>query len=132
MPAMMWKGCWLAVLSHTREGLPLNKLPRDFSFDLLDEDWDHFMPMMENALRRIPALEKAEVRMLLNGPESFTLDSQFMLGESPEVPGLFLMGGMNSTGIALAGGAGRAMAEWIIAGEPTIELNEADIRRFSS
>jgi len=86
---------------------------------------------MENALRRIPALEKAEVRMLLNGPESFTLDSQFMLGESPEVPGLFLMGGMNSTGIALAGGAGKAMAEWIIAGEPTMELNEADIRRFS-
>ncbi|MCT4554580.1 MAG: FAD-dependent oxidoreductase [Pelagimonas sp.] len=113
------------------KGLPLDRLPRDFSFDLLDEDWDHFMPMMENALRRIPALEQAEVRMLLNGPESFTLDSQFMMGESPEVPGLFLMGGMNSTGIALAGGAGRAMAEWIIAGEPTMELNEADIRRFS-
>ncbi|QFT74949.1 FAD-dependent oxidoreductase [Ruegeria sp. THAF33] len=113
------------------KGLPLDRLPADFSFDLLDEDWDHFMPMMENALRRIPALERAEVRMLLNGPESFTLDSQFMLGESPEVPGLFLMGGMNSTGIALAGGAGKAMAEWIIAGEPTMELNEADIRRFS-
>lgn len=112
------------------KGLPMDRLPNDFSFDLLDEDWDHFMPMMENALRRIPALEHAEVRMLLNGPESFTLDSQFMLGESPEVPGLFLMGGMNSTGIALAGGAGKAMAEWIIAGEPTMELNEADIRRF--
>lgn len=115
---------------HAR-GLPLDRLPADFSFDLLDEDWDHFMPMMENALRRIPALERAEVRMLLNGPESFTLDSQFMLGESPEVPGLFLLGGMNSTGIALAGGAGKAMAEWIIAGEPTMELNEVDIRRFS-
>ncbi len=113
------------------KGISTKDLPSDFSFDLLDEDWDHFMPMMENALRRIPALEKAEVRMLLNGPESFTLDSQFMLGESPEVPGLFLMGGMNSTGIALAGGAGKAMAEWIIAGEPTMELNEADIRRFS-
>ena len=112
------------------KGLPPDRLPADFSFALLDEDWDHFMPMMENALRRIPALERAEVRMLLNGPESFTPDSQFMLGESPEVPGLFLMGGMNSTGIALAGGAGRAMAEWIIAGEPTMELNEADIRRF--
>lgn len=113
------------------KGISTKDLPADFSFDLLDEDWDHFMPMMENALRRIPALEKAEVRMLLNGPESFTADSQFMLGESPEVPGLFLMGGMNSTGIALAGGAGKAMAEWIIAGEPTMELNEADIRRFS-
>ncbi|WP_170578233.1 GcvT family protein [Ruegeria arenilitoris] len=113
------------------KGISTKDLPADFSFDLLDENWDHFMPMMENALRRIPALEKAEVRMLLNGPEGFTLDSQFMLGESPEVPGLFLMGGMNSTGIALAGGAGKAMAEWIIAGEPTMELNEADIRRFS-
>lgn len=113
------------------KGISTKDLPADFSFDLLDEDWDHFMPMMENALRRIPALEKAEVRMLLNGPESFTLDSQFMMGESPEVPGLFLMGGMNSTGIALAGGAGRAMAEWVIAGEPTMELNEADLRRFS-
>lgn len=112
------------------KGISTRDLPSDFSFDLLDEDWDHFMPMMENALRRIPALETAEVRMLLNGPESFTLDSQFMLGESPEVPGLFLMGGMNSTGIALAGGAGKAMAEWIIAGEPTMELSEADIRRF--
>ena len=113
------------------KGISTKDLPADFSFDLLDEDWDHFMPMMENALRRIPALETAEVRMLLNGPESFTLDSQFMMGESPEVPGLFLIGGMNSTGIALAGGAGKAMAEWIIAGEPTMELNEADIRRFS-
>lgn len=113
------------------KGISTKDLPADFSFDLLNEDWDHFMPMMENALRRIPALEQAEVRMLLNGPESFTLDSQFMLGESPEVPGLFLIGGMNSTGIALAGGAGKAMAEWIIAGEPTMELNEADIRRFS-
>ena len=112
------------------KGISISELPGDFGFDLLDEDWDHFMPIMENALRRIPALERAEVRMLLNGPESFTLDGQFMLGESPEVPGLFLIGGMNSTGIALAGGAGKAMAEWIIAGEPTMELSEADIRRF--
>ncbi len=125
------EGLLVGCFEPNAKGLPLNRLPEGFSFDLLDEDWDHFMPMMENALRRIPALERAEVRMLLNGPESFTLDSQFMLGESPEVPGLFLMGGMNSTGIALAGGAGKAMAEWIIAGEPTMELNEADIRRFS-
>ncbi|MEP4038528.1 FAD-dependent oxidoreductase [Pseudophaeobacter sp.] len=124
------EGLLVGCFEPHAKGLPMEKLPADFSFDLLGEDWDHFMPMMENALHRIPALEKAEVRMLLNGPESFTLDSQFMMGESPEVPGLFLMGGMNSTGIALAGGAGMAMAEWIIAGEPTMELNEADIRRF--
>jgi 4-methylaminobutanoate oxidase (formaldehyde-forming) len=111
--------------------LPLDRLPANFSFDLLDEDWDHFAPMMENALHRIPALEFAEAKMLLNGPESFTLDSQFMLGESPEVPGLFLLGGMNSTGIALAGGAGRALAEWIVNGNPTMDLLEADVRRFA-
>lgn len=125
------EGLLVGCFEPHAKGLPLQKLPQEFSFDLLDEDWDHFMPMMDNALKRIPALHHAEVRMLLNGPESFTLDSQFMLGESPDVPGLFLMGGMNSTGIALAGGAGRAMAEWIIEGEPTMELNEADIRRFS-
>ncbi|WP_300073347.1 FAD-dependent oxidoreductase [uncultured Ruegeria sp.] len=124
------EGLLVGSFEPNAKGLPLSRLPADFSFDLLDEDWDHFTPMMENALRRIPALETAEVRMLLNGPESFTLDSQFMLGESPDVPGLFLMGGMNSSGIALAGGAGKALAEWIIAGHPTMELNEADIRRF--
>jgi 4-methylaminobutanoate oxidase (formaldehyde-forming) len=124
------EGLLVGCFEPHAKGLPLDRLPADFSFDLLEEDWDHFMPMMDTALRRIPALERAEVRMLLNGPESFTLDSQFMLGESPEVPGLFLMGGMNSTGIALAGGAGKAMAEWIIAGAPTMELTEADIRRF--
>ena len=112
------------------KGISTRDLPDEFSFDLLDEDWDHFLPMMENALLRIPALERAEVRMLLNGPESFTLDGQFIMGESPEVQGLFLIGGMNSTGIALAGGAGKAMAEWIVAGGPTMELNEADILRF--
>lgn len=124
------EGLLVGSFEPNAKGLALSKLPADFSFDLLDEDWDHFMPMMENALRRIPALERAEVRMLLNGPESFTLDSQFMLGASPHVPGLFMLGGMNSSGIALAGGAGKALAEWIIAGHPTMELNEADIRRF--
>ena len=80
--------------------LPLSRLPRDFAFELLNEDWDHFEPMLANAIHRIPALETAEVRMMLNGPESFTLDNHFMLGESAEVPGLFLGCGMNSVGIA--------------------------------
>jgi len=125
------EGLLVGSFEPNAKGLPLSRLPADFSFDLLGEDWDHFMPMMENALRRIPALENAEVRMLLNGPESFTLDSQFIVGESPDVPGLFVLGGMNSSGIALAGGAGKALAEWMIAGHPTMELNEADIRRFN-
>ena len=111
--------------------LPLEKLPRDFSFDLLNEDWDHFEPMMRNAIHRVPALETAEVRMLLNGPESFTPDGHFMLGESPAVDGLFLGCGFNSAGIASSGGAGRALAEWIVEGEPTVDLWEVDVRRFA-
>ena len=71
MRAMMWRGCWLARLSPMPKGISTKDLPADFSFDLLDEDWDHFMPMMENALRRIPALEKAEVRMLLERAGKF-------------------------------------------------------------
>ena len=62
------------------KALPLDRLPRDFSFDLLNEDWDHFEPMLRNAMHRVPALETAEVRMLLNGPESFTLDGNLWHG----------------------------------------------------
>ena len=112
------------------KALPLEKLPKEFSFDLLNEDWDHFEPMMRNAVHRVPALETAEVRMLLNGPESFSLDGYFMLGESPSVDGLFLGCGHNSSGIAASGGAGRALAEWMIQGEPTVDLWEVDVRRF--
>jgi len=111
--------------------LPLENLPRDFAFDLLNEDWDHFEPMMMNALHRIPSLETAEVRMLLNGPESFTPDGAFLLGEAPEVDGFFVGCGMNSVGVASGGGVGRALAEWVIAGEQPMDLSSVDIRRFA-
>jgi 4-methylaminobutanoate oxidase (formaldehyde-forming) len=111
--------------------LALEELPADFAFDLLNEDWDHFEPMMMNALKRIPALETAEVRMLLNGPESFTPDGLFLLGEAPELRGFFLGCGMNSLGVATGGGAGRALAEWIIEGRPAMDLWPVDIRRFA-
>lgn len=111
--------------------VPLEKLPKDFSFDLLQENWETFEPVMKGALHRIPALETAEVRMLLNGPESFTLDNSFMLGEAPEVPGFFLCCGMNSVGMASGGGAGRALAEWVVGGEPSMDLTGVDVRRFS-
>ena len=110
--------------------LPLDALPPDFAFDLLNEDWDHFEPMMMNALHRLPVLETAEVRTLVNGPESFTPDGAFMLGESPDLDGFFLGCGMNSVGMASGGGAGRALAEWIIEGRPSMDLWEADPRRF--
>ncbi|MEM0945095.1 MAG: FAD-dependent oxidoreductase, partial [Pseudomonadota bacterium] len=103
----------------------------DFAFGLLPEDWDHFEPMMENALHRLPALEAAEVKMLLNGPESFTPDGMFMLGEAAETPGLFLGCGMNSVGLASGGGAGMNLAHLIARGRTAYDLGEADAKRFA-
>ncbi len=111
--------------------LALEDLPKDFSFDLLNEDWDHFEPMMLNALHRFPTLEAAEVRMLLNGPESFTPDGSFLLGAAPEVGGVYLACGMNSVGVATGGGAGQALAEWMCEGQPTMDLWPVDPRRFA-
>jgi 4-methylaminobutanoate oxidase (formaldehyde-forming) len=108
----------------------LERLPKGFSFDLLEPNWETFEPVMQGALRRIPALETAEVRMLLNGPESFTLDNSFLLGEAPELEGFYLCCGMNSVGMASGGGAGRALAEWIVGGEPSMDLTSVDVRRF--
>ena len=102
------------------------RLGDDFAFQLLPEDWDHFEPMMVNALHRLPALETAEVKMLLNGPESFTPDGSFLLGETTETRGLFLGCGMNSVGVATGGGAGMALAHCIQHGAPPAALNEAD------
>ena len=99
-------------------------------FQLLAEDWDHFEPMMLNALHRLPVLENAEVKMLLNGPESFTPDGTFLLGETAETRGLFLGCGMNSVGVATGGGAGMALAHWICHGHPPADLGEAEANRF--
>ena len=106
-------------------------LNETFEFGLLPEDWDHFEPMMLNALHRLPALESAEVKMLLNGPESFTPDGSFMLGEVAETPGLFLGCGMNSVGIASGGGAGMNLAHTIVHGHTAYDLSEADAKRFA-
>lgn len=106
-------------------------LTKDFEFGLLGEDWDHFEPMMINALNRLPALETAEVKMLLNGPESFTPDGTFMLGETAETKGLFLGCGMNSVGIASGGGAGMNLAHLIVKGRTAYDLSEADAKRFA-
>lgn len=106
-------------------------IPDDFSFSLLPEDWDQFQVMMENAIVRIPAMETAPVRRHVNGPESFTPDGRFILGEAPGVNGFFVGAGFNSTGIGSAAGAGKALAEWIIEGHPSESLWEVDIRRFA-
>jgi glycine cleavage system aminomethyltransferase T/glycine/D-amino acid oxidase-like deaminating enzyme len=107
-------------------------IPAKFEFQLLPEDWDQFEILMTNAIHRTPCLETAEVRMLLNGPESFTLDGNFLLGEAPELRRYFVCAGFNSAGIANAGGAGRLIAEWIIGGEAPLDLWDVDIRRFAS
>jgi len=109
----------------------MDGIPDKFEFQLLGEDWDQFEILMQNALHRTPCLATAEVRQLLNAPESFTPDGNFILGEAPELRGFFVAAGFNSAGIANAGGAGRLTAEWIVAGEPTADLWEADIRRFA-
>ena len=86
---------------------------------------------MDNALLRIPVLEDTGLKKLYNGPESFTPDNQFILGEAPECTNFFVAAGFNSVGIASAGGAGRALAEWIANGAPTTDLTSVDIRRFA-
>ena len=107
-------------------------LPYPFEFQLLPEDWDQFAPIMENAFQRVPALEHTGIRKFYNGPESFTPDNNFLLGEAPGRRGFFVGAGFNSMGIASAGGAGRALAEWIVNSEPTADLWPVDIRRFAS
>jgi len=107
-------------------------IPDGFEFQLLPEDWDQFEILMTHAIHRTPCLETAEIRMLLNGPESFTPDGNFILGEAPELPGYFVCAGFNSAGIANAGGAGRLVAEWIAGGDAPLDLWDVDIRRFGA
>ena len=110
----------------------MDGIPDDFAFSLLPEDWEHFRVLMEQALIRIPALETAPVRRHVNGPESFTPDGRYLLGEAPECKGFFVAAGFNSIGIASGAGAGRAVAEWIAGGEPPMDLWDVDIRRVAS
>ncbi len=109
----------------------MDGIPADFEFTLLPDDWDQFEILMENGLIRVPALEHAEVRQFINGPESFTPDNNFILGEAPELRHFFVAAGFNSMGIASAGGAGRALAARIVEGAPTEDLWPVDIRRFA-
>jgi 4-methylaminobutanoate oxidase (formaldehyde-forming) len=105
-------------------------IPENFNFSLLNSNWEHFQPIMELAIGRVPALQTAGVKTLLNGPESFTPDGNFILGEAPEVAGLFIGAGFNAFGIASGGGAGKVLAEWVAGGEAPSDLWPVDIRRF--
>ena len=106
-------------------------IPSTFQFQLLDEDWEQFEPLMKNAIHRTPCLETAPVKMLLNGPESFTPDGNFILGEAPELRGYFVCAGFNSAGIANSGGAGQLLADWVLRGQAPSDLWDVDIRRFA-
>ncbi len=110
----------------------VDPIPATFQFQLLDEDWDQFEPLMTAAIHRTPCLETAKIKMLLNGPESFTPDGNFILGEAPELRNFFVAAGFNSAGIANSGGAGKLLAEWIVAGAPQSDLADVDIRRFGA
>ncbi|WP_149588286.1 GcvT family protein [Tabrizicola flagellatus] len=105
-------------------------LPPGFHFTLLDNDFDHFTPLMEQALGRVPAMETAGIKQMINGPESFTPDGMFILGEAPEQRNFFVGAGFNAFGIASGGGAGMCLAEWVAKGEAPFDLWPADIRRF--
>ena len=105
-------------------------IPTGFHYSLLDNDFEHFEPLMELALGRVPALQTAGIKQMINGPESFTPDGMFILGEAPEQKNFFVGAGFNAFGIASGGGAGMALAEWVAKGEPPFDLWAADIRRF--
>ncbi|NPD19718.1 GcvT family protein [Alterinioella nitratireducens] len=104
-------------------------IPEDFEFDSLPEDFDHFEPILEMAMNRVPLFETAGIHTFFNGPESFTPDDRYYLGEAPELRGYWVAAGYNSIGIVSSGGAGMALAQWIEDGEPPFDLWESDIRR---
>ena len=107
----------------------MDGIPESFAFDQLPEDLDHIEPLLEAAIRRIPALGNAGIQLFFNGPESFTPDDRYLLGETPEVRNLFVAAGFNSIGIQSAGGAGKVLADWIVDGYPPMDLWDVDIRR---
>jgi glycine cleavage system aminomethyltransferase T/glycine/D-amino acid oxidase-like deaminating enzyme len=111
------------------DGHRLDAIPADFNGRLLEEDWPRFEEIAKNSSRRVPVMDEITVTRLINGPEAFTPDNEFCLGES-EVHGLFVAAGFCAHGLAGAGGIGRVMAEWILAGEPAMDVWEMDIRRF--
>ncbi len=108
----------------------MKSIPESFCFDSLPKDFEHIEPLMTAAVHRMPILAETGIRLFFNGPESFTPDDRYLLGESPEVPGMFVAAGFNSIGIQSAGGAGKVLADWIIDGRPPMDLWDVDVRRM--
>ncbi len=105
-------------------------IPGDFEFDQLPEDFDHFEPILEAAVERLPMLAEAGIHTFFNGPESFTPDDAYHLGLAPELDNFWVAAGFNSIGIQSAGGAGMALAQWMEAGEKPFDLGDVDISRM--
>jgi sarcosine dehydrogenase len=122
----------LVMGGYEPNGIPwaVDGVPNDFTSKLLNSDHDHFMQLSQPAMERTPCLEKAGVSKLINGPEAFTPDGDAIMGPAPELDNVFVAVGFNAFGIAAGGGAGRMMAEWIIEGEPSLDIWPLDIRRF--
>ncbi len=104
-------------------------ISEEFSFTSLPEDFEHIAPLVENATHRMPILAETGIRLFFNGPESFTPDDRYLLGEQPEVKGLYVAAGFNSIGIQSSGGAGKVLADWIVDGRPPMDLWDVDVRR---
>jgi glycine cleavage system T protein len=108
----------------------MNGIPEEFCFDELPEDFEHFQPILEGAIHRVPKLAETGIRKFFNGPESFSPDQRYLLGEAPNLKNFFVAAGFNSIGIQSAGGAGMALSEWIVGGHPPFDLWDVDIRRM--
>jgi len=107
----------------------MNGIPEDFSFDELPEDFDHFEPLLESAIHRFPVLEQTGIQTFFNGPESFTPDDRYYLGEAPEAGNLYVACGFNSIGIQSSGGVGKVLSSWIKDGHPPLDVWDVDVRR---
>ncbi|MGH2860051.1 MAG: GcvT family protein [Solirubrobacteraceae bacterium] len=130
------EGAGLVMGGYERHSAPwsldaglVDRIPAEFNGRLLEEDWERFEEIAMNSRRRVPLMEEVKVTRLINGPEAFTPDNEFCLGES-DVRGFFVAAGFCAHGIAGAGGMGRLLAEWIVSGEPGLDVWEMDIRRF--
>lgn len=124
----------LVMGGYERNPIPwtMDDVPSEFRFQLFDDDWDHFEQHMEQAIARVPALEQSGVKQMINGPESFTPDGNFILGAAPQCKNMYVGAGFNAFGIASGGGAGWVLADWVINDEAPMDLSVVDIRRFSS
>jgi 4-methylaminobutanoate oxidase (formaldehyde-forming) len=122
----------LVMGGYERNGIPwaIDGVSNEFNSQLLDSNYDHFMQLAQPAMERTPCLKQVGISKLINGPEAFTADGNAIMGLAPELDNCFVAVGFNAFGIAAGGGAGRMLAEWIVEGEPSLDIWPLDIRRF--